>query len=478
MPSEHSNQLTSGEGERIFTPEELREMVTPAGDLACDAIVAGNVEKARQICTDSVNMHVLLHSNYSLWHGETLAYVIRNYGVEAFHAILPESIEPWLKPLAESFRNGVTREAVVGLAQIWRMYCPDFGPVEEDDEIITFSLGDCGNGWAVNQDGSAPTTYAEMRLSAFHVTGGTEPNIPLFACAALHGEALMTKWLSYPPFVMDFSEGGLPQQIRIYKNPSNIPVAYFERAGAIRDSRRIRGAVDVAGGRLFSQTEREDIPRQHVQRALLELDAGEFDLARGYCQLSKGEWYPGHHIHRDWITGMLSAMYRKFGVDATYDCVKRAYNEPMMDPMLKMVEAMSLREQVEGFAAGFRQHAMRFRIEEDDEKFVIVTEPCGSGGRLLDEDAYNYPKNFAKIKERHKAGFYIEDFPVYCMHCPATNEHVLKRGGPYYLLVDGDLMHVPDGNCNFYIFKDPDAVPDRFYRRADLDRRACTRPCG
>jgi hypothetical protein len=30
---------------------------------------------------------------------------------------------------------------------------------------------------------------------------------------------------------------------------------------------------------------------------------------------------------------------------------------------------------------------MHFRIEEDVDKFAFIAQPCGSGGRLIDEKA-------------------------------------------------------------------------------------------
>jgi hypothetical protein len=459
----------------LFTEDELRVLVTPAGDLACEAIDLDDLERARAICVEAKDMQRPLHDNYSIWHAQTLAYIVRQYGIESLHQALTSSIKPWFRPIAELFRNGVTREAVSSVAQIWRMYCLEFGPIEEDEGKISMFLSGYGDFFRADQSGAPvkQADYGQLSLNSLHVVGGQEPQLPLFSTAILHSERLATEWLGYPPFVTDFNADGTPEKVVIYKDPSQIPEHYFNRLNSARDARLIRGAVDVAGGHLFQPGELADLGRQYMERAVSAMDAGDKLGAKGWCQLSKGEWYPAHHIHRDWITGQLAYIYSNFGVDAVYDAMWKGYNEPFVEPIFEAVEQMSLREQVEGLALGFRQHAMRFSILEDAEKFVFKTEPCGSGGRLLQEKAYDEPKSFPRIKEKHKAGFYIEDFPVYCIHCPTTNEQALQRGGPYYLLVDGDLMNVPDGNCNFYIFKNPDAVPDRFYRRAGLDRSEC-----
>lgn len=460
----------------IFTAEELRTLATHPGDLAAEAIGTGDLAAGRRLCMDAHDMHRPLLINYALWNLKSLSYVTREYGVETLHDLLPQSIEPWLRPIAETFRNGVTREAVSSLCQIWRLLCVEFGPIIEDDDRIIISLNRCGEFYSLDQDGAPLVGATDLALAALHGQGGADPRIPLFSAAVLHGEALMTGWLGYPPFVADFRDDGSPHRLVIFKDPSNIPLRYFERVGRQRDARLIRGAVDVAGGRLFAANELFEMQRQHMTRAVDALEAGDIAAAIGWCKLSKGEWYPAHHILRDWVTGQLGYIYRRYGVDAVYETVWQGYNLPSMEPMLDAVATQDLRSQVEGLAAGFRQHAMRFRIEEDADKFVFVTEPCGSGGRLIQEGAYAFPKNFPRIRERHRAGFYLENFPIYCVHCPSTNNQVFARGGPHFLMVDGDLMTVPDGNCNFYIFKNPDAVPDRFYRRAGLTRPNC-KPC-
>lgn len=463
-------------GALVFTTEELRILSTPAGDLALEALDAGDLAKAREICVAAMDMQRPLHDNYSVWHAMNMAHLVRTYGLEALHKALPAGIAPWFRAIADRFRDGATREAIGYVMQIWRMYCLEFGPVSEDEACLSAHLAGYGDFFKADQAG-LPTAIivADFSLEGFHSRSGQDPQVPTFALAMLYAEKLMAGWLGYPAFVHDFNADGTPLAVRIYKNPLDIPAHYFERIGHRRDARRIGGAVSFKGGRLFTDAELVELGRQHMQRAVDAIDRGDVEAARGWAQLSKSEWYPAHHIHRDWITGMLGWVYKNHGVDAIYEAVEKGYEKPFVAPMMDVVETMTLREQVEGLSIGFKQHAMVFRIEEYGDRIVFVTEPCGSGGRLQQEGAYDQdgPVRFPKISEKHKGTFFLEDFPVYCVHCPSTNRMLMGRGGPYYLMVDGDLMQVQDGNCNFYIFKDPEAVPDRFYTRAGLERPGC-----
>jgi hypothetical protein len=469
-----ASQIEPAVAARVFSDEELRDMVTSAGDKATAALRAGDLQRARRLCHDAQGEHLVLAANYTIWNSQTLAHVYKTRGLDALVECIDESLPGFFRPVAESFRNGVTIDAVIALVRLWRMISTQFGPVTETEDRFTFTMKVLPDVWSVNQRGDhAPALAAPAGALILAPDLSHERDFHVLAQALLQAEALMIKWLGYPAFTVDIQQGGEPFRVTVYKDPSDVPADRFARVGATRDARRIRGAVSVKGGRLCSARELAAMSHTCFARAIDAIDAGDIPGAIGLCQQTKNEWFPSHHAVRDWVTGMLSFIYRRYGIDAAHQAVIKGYEEQTAKTMFDAVAQQNLREQVEGLAAGFRQHAMQFRIVEDADKFVFVTEPCGSGGRLLDEGAYASPKNFALIKEKHEATFYLENFPVYCMHCPSTNIQVFNRGGPYYLMVDGELMTVPDGNCDFYIFKNPDAIPERFYTRAGRTKPGC-----
>jgi hypothetical protein len=470
---EVAGSLADSEPARLFSDSELANLATPAGDKIQSALKTGNLEMALHLCAESKGGHHPLAFGYFTWNGKMLVHVYRTYGLKALGECIESSLSPWFRPLAEQFRNGVTREAVSILAQYWRMASQEFGPVEETEDKFSFEVKMFSDFWRLNQFDELSASLPVGLLDFEQPEDRERESFSLLSQSVLYAEALMITWLGYPAFTVDFNTGGEPCKVTVYKDPMDIPAERFARVRGTRDERRIRGAVDLKGGRFFSDLEITRLNFDAFDLAQQAIADGDLPMAMGYAQQSKNEWYPAHHALRDWITGMLSYVYRLHGVDATHEAVKEAYENNNARLTLDTAAQQNIKEQVTGLAAGFLQHAMRFRIVEDNEKFIFMTEPCGSGGRLLDEGAYAGPKNFALIKERHESTFYLENFPVYCMHCPSTNIQIFERGGPYYLMVDGDLMTVPDGNCNFYIFKNPDAIPERFYSRAGRVKPGC-----
>jgi len=55
-------------------------------------------------------------------------------------------------------------------------------------------------------------------------------------------------------------------------------------------------------------------------------------------------------------------------------------------------------------------------IEEDDEKFLIVQDPCGSCGRQDDHNRGEPPWQLALVRERHPITFCRGDVSAYRTH--------------------------------------------------------------
>jgi hypothetical protein len=281
------------------------------------------------------------------------------------------------------------------------------------------------------------------------------------------------EWFGYPPFVIEADAEAGSLTLTIHKNPLDVPQSLFDELGADRDEKRIAAAFALDGARLFDPDELDAMRSPAMTLAVAAIDAGGFDRARRYLSLSKTEWYPAHHFSRDWVTGLTSWIYRHHGVEHTWASVQEAYNLPSMGGLIGSLEGTTLREQVTMLGTMFHQHGMKYSIEVSDGRIDFRTAPCGSGGRLIDEGAYDGPKNFAMVEGKRVESFGLDAMPVYCMHCPATNKLVLEKalsdGWPLFLLVEPDIVDGRlRGHCSFNIFTKLEAVPDAIWQRVGL----------
>jgi hypothetical protein len=432
----------------VFTEDELKELATAPGDRAAAALDRGDMAAAREIASGSVDLHFSTRDIYLAWNTLTLGYIEREFGAQALERSVPACLRTIARPWAEWFRNGVSREAVQSLAMIFRMDGSQLAAIEEDADTIVF----VSPNWAANRADAIPGT----------------PDLRIVSTAI---ERLCCEWLGYPPFVFADGRGGEPLRLTIYKNPLAVPDSVFERLGVSRDVARIGAAFDVSGALLFDADEREGMRFQAYDLAVRAIDAGDLDLARRHLMLSKTEWYPGHHFGRDLITAQTGWILENYGVQHCWDSVEQCYNLPTMGQVLDQVDTMPYRDQVQWLATLFHQHGMKYDLLEDDGGFCFDTKPCGSGGRLIEEGAYAAPKNLPMVKGPNVESFGVDEMPVYCMHCPGTNKHVLEHDGPYFLLVEPGIKdgHIT-GHCRFNIYKSQEAIPQDVYDRVGVPR--------
>lgn len=435
----------------IFSSAELSELATAPADRALQLLADGYSADALAVARASVRAYQPILNIYTTWNALSLGLVERQWGRDEADACLRESLAPPLRPLVELFRNGATPQVLQLIVQLLRMDALQIDGVEEDEQSLRLRL----HGWAGERVAALPA-------------GATID----FSRVLRTVESLCVEWLGYPPLVFDADVSGEGLQVCFHKNPVQIPARYFDRVDQPRDVARLEGCVSTAGARLFSDEARERLGRNAFVLAHAALERGDLAAARRQLVIARSEWFPTHHFLRDWVTGQLSWLQRRHGVQAVWDSVEAAYNRPLMGAMLQAIEGMELRAQIEMLAVQFHEHAMQFRIVETDDGFEFRTAPCGSGGRLIDEQAYAAPKAFGMVREDapslHRFG--VAELPVYCMHCPATNRMVLERGGPYFLLVEPDLVDGRvRGHCSFHVFKRPEAVPAAMYHRVGLD---------
>jgi hypothetical protein len=89
-------------------------------------------------------------------------------------------------------------------------------------------------------------------------------------------------------------------------------------------------------------------------------------------------------------------------------------------------------------------------------------EPCGSGERLIQKGGYE--KGLARVKEPHRITWGMENFPLYCVHCPVMEALDIENKGDFTFC---RFVSDPIGkeHCKFVFYKDPANIPEEFYTR-------------
>ena len=84
---------------RVFTDAELEEMGKRTVDLICEAVDAGDKEKAKKLAHRMYREFQSMHDLYRDWSTGLLSYIYDNYGDETLYEAMHHSCSVWYKPM-------------------------------------------------------------------------------------------------------------------------------------------------------------------------------------------------------------------------------------------------------------------------------------------------------------------------------------------------------------------------------------------
>jgi hypothetical protein len=215
--------------------------------------------------------------------------------------------------------------------------------------------------------------------------------------------------------------------------------------------------------RIFTDRELSEMGARTLDLALAAIDAGKKDEAKELVKRMYQEFNYLHDGYMFWVSGLLTHIYKKYGIDAVEEAEREAHTIEAK-VVFKPPEKTDVRSRVEHLAKGLRGHLQPITIREDDEKVTLTMKPCGSGERILQKGGYEPEVGLARVKGPHPATWSMRDLPVYCVHCPVMEMLEIEATGDFgavHFVSDS----LGDGNCQFVFYKDPAAIPAEFYTR-------------
>jgi len=200
------------------------------------------------------------------------------------------------------------------------------------------------------------------------------------------------------------------------------------------------------------------------------IDEGDAEKAKKLCHRMYAEWLAMHDLYVRWVASLLSYVYDNYGDESLQKALKKSCAAWYKVSYENIAKADDFKRKVEMFAMGLRGHLQPIIIEEDDEKVSLKMDPCGSGGRLLLSGAYEPPLCLSKVKKGQEITLGQADFPIYCCHTPMIEMLQIEWGGEL-----NTVCKVPDDikdlGCSFLMYKDPNKVPEQYYKRLSKERK-------
>ena len=236
-------------------------------------------------------------------------------------------------------------------------------------------------------------------------------------------------------------------------------------------------------GRLLRTDDAETLGKPSHLLAIDAIDAGRLDEAKDLTRTAHDEFKSLHDLYCDWMWDMLTKISERFGEAEVYSMLRATQEKWMLRRTWKAFTKMSVKTQVDLTAEVMRAHRSgakqdgELTITEDDEKFAIIMDPCGSGGRMRRGDPLDgtpsrlgAPYDFAVTKEAHPWSWNKKNVPLYCTHC-AVNEILPIEWGGYPLWVTdyNEDAHKP---CRWLFYKKPELVPEEYWTRVGAKKPA------
>jgi hypothetical protein len=225
----------------------------------------------------------------------------------------------------------------------------------------------------------------------------------------------------------------------------------------------------MSGQRIFTDKELEEMGTRTLDLVYQAIERGDKERARELAGRMYQEFNFLHDGYMFWVTGLLTHIYKNYGIDAVEKAEREAHTIEGKT-VFKPPELPDLRSKVEFLASGLRGHLQPIKIVEDDEKISLTMQPCGSGERIIQKGGYEPEAGLAVVKEPHRITWGMKDFPIYCVHCPVMDMLAIEGAG--------DFMHVHivkepirHGSCQFVFFKDPEKIPEEFYTRIGKSKK-------
>ena len=102
-------------------------------------------------------------------------------------------------------------------------------------------------------------------------------------------------------------------------------------------------------------------------------------------------------------------------------------------------------------------------VTEEPDRYVVTSDPCGSGGRL------RRSRSVGVTEEAYPWSWSKSGVPYYCTHCCLRWEiiPIELRGYPIAITVPGER---PEDPCIRFIYKKPEPIPEEYFTRVGMTK--------
>jgi len=425
----------------LYTAEELASETRSLSETALDELDRGNMDQVRFLLGRMSVGHIELYFGYLDWVTRLAGKILRDFGEAYFENASGKIARFLMAPYAEGLKQGDEKGAVAGIMSLWSHQLGKIDPLGETDNEVAFSLAPCGSGGRL------------VLGSVYEISPDKYPRLrdgkPLFCriCQHLQGAVNEASGKTFWSAVPDPERTGFCR-VRFTKHTSR-------------------------GKQLFHAEEMYPLVTPRCHQALKRLQSSRMDI-QDLLRDQHTEWRSLHDLLNLWVTALFSTIYEEKGMPYLSELVWETY-VTMFESTYRMYSMMETRSLFRNLVRMWYYHQATFRVSEEEDRFVFHLDPCGSGGRLyrgevLMPGVFRYGTGMLRESlEADDITFGRAPFPIYCIHCAATNRDQFE-GKPWSFIIDGEAMSEPAAPCIQYLYKKeaPRVAPPKLLKQVGL----------
>jgi hypothetical protein len=191
-----------------------------------------------------------------------------------------------------------------------------------------------------------------------------------------------------------------------------------------------------------------------VDRVAERAQAGDRDAALALYDAFETAGRVVQDTYCDWLSSLLSEVYRSWGPDELEDLHRYCAQRTLL-PWMTVDIHNAPEKRLVRWVRMLKGHFSVLRVREDDEKFVLVQDPCGTCSRQILAGRYHPPFNLAVVEEEHVLTWGRGSTPVYRTHVPVWHVAMARErlGVPWP--VNRCPAGLGAGPCETFLYKDP-----------------------
>lgn len=201
-----------------------------------------------------------------------------------------------------------------------------------------------------------------------------------------------------------------------------------------------------------------------AQKIKKAVEDKHYEVAKELLDRKRTQYLTIHETYVEILAMLFGMIDDAFGDEAVEDAHR--YWGEQIKKWYEKRESMSAEEQVRYCAFMFNEHlSEKITIDEDEEKYIVTLDGCGSGGRLLRKGLYREsPRALKKISRAQVMTGGNAHYPIYCTHCQILFGALPmdKYGNPLWVI---DAPKKPEDPCTILIYKDRSKIPEEYRRR-------------